>query len=100
MNNEPKDVPYIVYESSMARAERHIKRLVIALIVAIVMIAATNVVWLYVWNSYEYVGEMSDVTVDSDGGDANYIGNDGDIINGEDKSEDSDQVPQKEDRNK
>lgn len=78
-----KDVPYIVYEGSMARAERHIKRLVIALIVAIVMICVSNIAWLYLWNSYEYVGDSQAVTVDSDGGNANYIGNDGDISNGE-----------------
>lgn len=78
-------VPYIVYESAMARSERHIKRLVIALIVAVVMIALTNVAWLYVWNSYEYVGD-SQVTVEGEGN-ANYIGNDGDITNGEGDSD-------------
>ena len=80
---ENKDVPFIVYEGSMARAERHIKRLVIALIFAILMICVSNIAWLYVWNSYEYVGDSQAVTVDSDGGNANYIGNDGDISNGE-----------------
>lgn len=82
--NENRDVPYIVYEGSMARTERHIKRLVIALIVAVVMICVSNLAWLYLWNSYEYVGDSQAVTVDSDGGNANYIGNDGDISNGED----------------
>ena len=82
--NENRDVPYIVYEGSMARAERHIKRLVISLIVAVVMICVSNLAWLYLWNSYEYVGDSQAVTVDSDGGNANYIGNDGDISNGED----------------
>lgn len=82
--NENGDVPYIVYEGSMAIAERHIKRLVIALIVAVVMICVSNLAWLYLWNSYEYVGDSQAVTVDSDGGNANYIGNDGDISNGED----------------
>ena len=83
-------VPYIVYESSMARAERQHKRLWIALIVAVVMILASNLVWLYVWNSYEYIGESS-VTVEGEGN-ANYIGNDGDITNGEDNSEE-DKIP-------
>lgn len=77
-----KDVPYIVYESAMARAERHVKRLVIALIMALIMIFASNIAWLYVWNSYEYVGDSSEVTIDSDNGVANYIGQDGDITNG------------------
>ena len=87
--NENRDVPYIVYEGSMARAERHIKRLVIALIIAIVGIVATNIVWLKVWSSYEYVGNSSEISVDSDGGDANYIGNDGDINNGKSNSEEN-----------
>lgn len=88
--NEIKDVPYIVYEGAMARNERHIKRLVIALVITIIMIVVSNLAWLYVWNSYEYVGELSEVSVDSkDGGNANYIGNDGDIINGDSTSEEN-----------
>lgn len=88
-------VPYIVHESAMARNERHIRRLVIALIVAIVMIFATNIAWLYVWNSYEYVGESS-VSVEGEGN-ANYIGNDGDITNGEDNSSEN-EISQEEER--
>lgn len=95
MENEQLTVPYIVHESAMARSERHIRRLVIALIVAIVMIAITNITWLIIWNSYEYVGE-STVTVEGEGN-ANYIGDDGDITNGEDSSKE-DQIPQEEER--
>ena len=74
-------VPYIVYEGEMARQERHIKRLIIMLAIMLVLFFASNMAWLYVWNQYEYVEE--DVSVDSqDGGNANYIGNDGAIING------------------
>lgn len=86
-------VPYIVYESAMARSERHIRRLVIALIVAIVMMVISNLAWLYMWNSYEYVGDSS-ISVEGEGN-ANYIGNDGDITNGESSSE-KDQVSQEE----
>lgn len=92
---ERMTIPYIVHESAMARNERHIRRLVIALIVAIVMIAITNITWLIVWNSYEYVGE-STVTVEGEGN-ANYIGDDGDITNGEDNNKE-DQIPQEEER--
>ena len=74
-------VPYIVYEGEMARQERHIKRLIIMLAIMLVLFFASNMALLYVWNQYEYVEE--DVSVDSqDGGNANYIGNDGAIING------------------
>lgn len=84
-------IPYIVFESTMARAERQQKRLVIALILAVVMIVASNLAWLYVWNSYEYVGESS-VSVEGEGN-ANYIGNDGDITNGENNSQEN-EIPQ------
>lgn len=93
MENEQLTVPYIVHESAMARSERHIRRLVIALIVAIVMMVISNLAWLYIWNSYEYVGDSS-ISVEGEGN-ANYIGNDGDITNGESSSE-KDQVSQEE----
>ena len=81
MNDEKMCVPYIVYEGELARQERHIKRLLIMLVIMLALFFASNMAWLYVWNQYEYVDE--DVTVGSqDGGNANYIGNDGDIING------------------
>ena len=42
---------------------------------------ASNIAWLWAWSSYDYVSE--EVSVDSqDGGNANYIGHDGDINNG------------------
>ena len=78
----PESVPYIVHESSMARMERQIKRLWIALIVCIAMIFASNAAWLYALCQYDYSSEEI-VTVDGKDGIANYIGNDGDIVNGE-----------------
>ena len=78
----PESVPYIVHESSMARMERQIKRGWIALIVFVALLFASNGLWLLAWNSYDYTSE--EVNIDSqDGGNANYIGNDGDIVNGE-----------------
>lgn len=89
MENKDINVPYIVYESAMARAERQIKRLTIALILLMLLIVATNGAWLYVWSSYEFMDGYSEVQVDSDGGNANYIGNDGEINNGENNSKES-----------
>jgi hypothetical protein len=77
-------VPYIVHESAQARNERTVKRLVIALIVAIALIFASNAIWLYAWMQYDYTSEESVVDVDANDGVANYIGNDGDIVNGAD----------------
>lgn len=77
----PESVPYIVHEGAMARNERTVKRMIIALVASIVLLFASNALWLYAWFSYDYV---SSVTVDGKEGVANYIGNDGDIYNGED----------------
>ena len=47
----PAPVPYAAFESSMTRAERIIKRLVIALIVIIVLTFASNIGWLIYANN-------------------------------------------------
>jgi hypothetical protein len=85
--DENKSVPYIVYEGTMARFERTIKRLIFVIILAITMLVASNMAWLYSWNQYDY--SSSEVTVDSeDTGNANYIGMSGTINNnGESGSE-------------
>ena len=83
VQSSPENVPYIVHESSMARMERQIKRLWIAVIVSICLLFASNADWLYSWYQYDYSSEEIVVEQDSqDGGNANYIGNDGDIVNG------------------
>lgn len=74
MENEKLVVPYIVYESSMARMERQIKRVVIALIVSIFVILASNLAWIYMWNSYEYVSDTTTYSQDGEG--VNIIGDD------------------------
>lgn len=79
---EDNNVPYIVYEGTIARFERTIRRLIIVLAATILLLFASNVLWIYEWNQYDY----EDVTVDSqDGGNANYIGASGVINNGESK---------------
>lgn len=75
-----KQIPYIAYESEMARHERTIKRLLIALIVAIVMLFASNVAWLFFFNQFDYAS--SSVSQGTEAGDNSYIGEDGTINNG------------------
>lgn len=82
MNNNELTIPYFVHEGDMARCERTIKKLMIALVVAIALIFASNAIWLYAWTQYDYVSSGSSVDIDSKDGTANYIGNDGDITNG------------------
>lgn len=67
----------------MARHERTIRRLLIALVVAIVLLCASNLGWLWFFNQFDFQTET--VMFDTeDGGDNSYIGNDGVINNGED----------------
>lgn len=47
----PASVPYAAFESSMSRAERIIRRLVIALIVTIALTFASNIGWLIYANN-------------------------------------------------
>lgn len=75
-------IPYFVYERTMARFERTIKRLIIVIGIAVALIFASNMAWLWVFNSYDVVAE--EVSLDGkDGGNANYIGASGVINNGE-----------------
>lgn len=83
-NNEkttPEAVPYIVHESTMARAERGAKRLWTVIILLIVLLVGTNGAWLWYESQFETV--TTEVTQENADGYNNYIGNDGDIVNGE-----------------
>lgn len=74
-----KDVPYIVYEGAMAVSERHIKRLIVALIICIILLFASNVLWLYEWCQYDYVDEIETTTYTQDGEGLNIIGDHNDV---------------------
>ena len=86
MNEELKYVSQYTHEADMARGERSIRRLIVALIIAIVLIFASNAMWLYAWLQYDYVSEETSTTTEiqlhADGdSNANYIGENGDINN-------------------
>lgn len=82
MEKDVEHVPYIVYEGAQARRERTERRLIIALVIAVVLLAASNLLWLRAWVQYDYCAETYTVDVDASEGDANFIGQDGDIVNG------------------
>ena len=71
MEDRTKDVPYIVYESESARHERTVKRLLNVIIILIMMIVASNLAWLWVWNQYDFVSESYSVEND---GNSNVLG--------------------------
>ena len=78
-HNASESVPYIVHEASMARMERQAKRLWITVLVLIVILVATNCAWIW----YESQFEEIRIEQDNESGYNNFIGNDGDIHNGE-----------------
>ena len=80
ISQTPKDVPYIAHESAVARLERVIKRLWVLAIVLIVLLAASNAAWIW-WES-QYQTIETTITQENADGYNNYIGNDGDIVNG------------------
>ena len=82
-NSTPASVPYVVHESAMARAERHTKALVWVIVLLIVLLVGSNGAWLWYENQFEVVEETTTtITQDNADGYNNYIGNDGDIVNG------------------
>lgn len=85
-----KEVPYIVLETELARLERIIKREFILIIITLVLLVGTNACWLYYESQFEeVVTTTQEVTQDNDNGVNNFIGNDGDITNGETEDQDN-----------
>ena len=67
MNDEKKaksgetvKVDYIVFEGELARAERYVKRIWVALIVTIIAFFASNIAWLYYESQFETVSYSQD----------------------------------------
>ena len=76
-------MPYAVHETAMAQNERHTKSLVRVIVLLIVLLVGSNAGWL-IYNSQFDDAEETTTTITQDNTDGynNYIGNDGDIING------------------
>ena len=75
----PKDVPYIAHESAVARLERVIKRLWVLVLALIILLCASNAAWIWWESQFEEVR----IEQENESGYNNFIGNDGDIYNGE-----------------
>ena len=87
-NNELKVIPLVAYESMLAREDRQQRRMVIIIVLLIVLLAVSNAIWLYAWNSYDYVDDYS-IEASQDGDGINIVGA-GDVEYGAD-SEDNTQ---------
>ena len=76
-------IPFAAHKSAMARTERHIKSLVWVIVLLIVLLVGTNAGWLIYQSQFKTVEETTTtITQDNSDGYNNYIGNDGDIVNG------------------
>lgn len=76
-----RDVPYIVYESEAARHERTVKRLVKVIVLTLLLLVASNMAWLYVFNQYDITSTTTEIVTDE--GNANMLeaGMNGEINN-------------------
>ena len=74
-------IPYILYEGIQYLHHKTVKKLVIALIIAVALMFASNAVWLIAWMQYDYVGSEDTITYAQDGSRFNNIntGEQGDI---------------------
>ena len=75
MNDDQKSISLLAHEGMIACLERTIRRLWIVCIILIVLLVATNGLWLWYESQFQYF----EVTQESETGTNNYIGNDGDI---------------------
>lgn len=71
-------VPYAALELISEKLSQTVKRLIIIIIILVIALLGTNIAWIL----YESQYETESYQVMSDDGNANYIGNDGDIFNG------------------
>ena len=84
-NNDNIVMSRIAFERMQAKDERNDKWRNIIIIILIAALLLTNGLWIWHESQYEYVTDDYSVELDTgDGGDANYIGNDGDIRYGKD----------------
>jgi hypothetical protein len=82
------------YEAHEARQEREKKRLWIVILVLIAALIATNIAWIIYECSFEDVITTEEIIVNSeDNGNANYIGQDGNIYYGENYDQEKNQNP-------
>lgn len=71
-------VPFVVHENLRAQMDLHARRLVRVIVLLIVLLVGSNIAWLV----YEEQFETVRVQQEKERGVNNFIGNDGDITNG------------------
>ena len=84
MDKEIAQIPYFAFEGEMARSERHIKRLWIAIIVLAIVTVITNVMWIWYISQYDYT--TYDYEQSNEDG-VNVVGEDNEVDYGISKSD-------------
>ena len=79
MENGMEMISTAQHEKEMTRMETANKRMFIAFLIVLVMLFVTNAAWIVYENQFQDVV----VTQENDKAANNYIGNDGDIYNGQ-----------------
>lgn len=88
---KPSSVPYTVLVDFKETAKANSLKWFIICLVLIILLVGSNIGWLVYENGFEDVTTTEEIIVGAeDDGIANYIGNDGDIINGENSSKEND----------
>lgn len=96
-----KDVSYIVFESTIARFDRVIRRLWIVILVLVFLLLGTNLAWLYYESQFGEVTTTTttqEVTQDVKSGKGDASINDGVHINGESDTDGQDKDSNKKDK--
>lgn len=81
MEDKTVNIPYYVAEGMVERVSRTNKRLWVMCMLLILLLVGTNALWLYYESQWEVI--ETEITQENEHGYNNYIGNNGDIYNGE-----------------
>lgn len=88
-SKEMATMPIAQHEKDQSRLMSIIKWLISVIIILVILLVGSNVGWLIYENQFETIETTAqeNIVVDADNkGNANYIGNNGDIINGKDNN--------------
>lgn len=81
MDDKTVNIPYYVAEGMVERVSRTNKKLWVMCMLLILLLVGTNALWLYYESQWEVI--ETEITQENEHGYNNYIGNNGDIYNGE-----------------
>ena len=87
--NDMAVMPIAQHEKDQNRLMGIIKSLIAVIVILVVLLVGSNVGWLIYNSQFEVAEESTTITQDNESGYNNYIGNDGDIVNGETNSKEN-----------